>query len=232
MKKIIFLFFICLNIFLIYKVTFDKNIYYVALGDYLAVGVTSNKIEKGYPSYIRDYIDVKGKLEMYVNGFATSNYRTTDLIRDIEDNKKIIIGKKEKAIQNALIKADVVTVSIGMNDFIYAVQTDAGNLIESIDSMVMDVEKLFSVLRSYSKEKVIVTSLYYPFGINIKRVEDITVYANKKIKLLSEKYNIDFIDISHLRENDHYFTDREMFPTKGGYEAIANEILTRSFNNV
>lgn len=232
MKKIIFLLFVFFNIFLIYKITVDKDIYYVALGDYLAVGVTSNKIEKGYPGYIKDFIEVKEKLETYVSGYATSNYRTTDLIRDIEDNKKISIGKVEKTIQNVLIKADIVTLSIGMNDFIYAVQTDSGDLIDSIDGMMNDVERLFMLLRSFSKEKIVMTSLYYPYSVKLKKIEDLTVYANKRIKTLCTKYNIDYVDISHLKEGKINFSDRDIYPTKNGYEAIANEILSNSLNNM
>ena len=50
----------------------------------------------------------------------------------IDNNEKVIIDKKEKTIKNALIKADLLTLSIGMNDFIYKMGIDKQNNINEL----------------------------------------------------------------------------------------------------
>ena len=115
---------ILLTTFLIYLTTLDKLVYFLALGDSLANGKTPyGESDYSYNDYLRDYIDNKDILEKYIDGFIVDDYRITDLVRDIEDNRKILINNKNQSIKNALIKADLVTLSIGMNELYYKLNT-------------------------------------------------------------------------------------------------------------
>ena len=76
-------------VFVIYLSHIDKKVYYVALGDYQALGLTNEgEITYGYTDYIKDVLKEKNKLETYIISYAQDNARTTDLINDIEQNKK------------------------------------------------------------------------------------------------------------------------------------------------
>ena len=98
----------------------DKKIYYLSLGDSLAAGQTpNNTIAESYGDYVADYIKDKEKLEFYTKGFAKSGYRSIDLLNDLKSNKEITVNDKKITLKHALIKADIVTLSIGSNDLFY-----------------------------------------------------------------------------------------------------------------
>ena len=102
-------------IFLIYLTTLDKKVYYVALGDFLAKGIGDNQ----YSEEIQQNLEKKGKLEKYVEEFMRDDMRTTDYIKMIEENETRQVEGKTQTLKNALIKADLLTLSIGNNDLLY-----------------------------------------------------------------------------------------------------------------
>ena len=105
---------------LIFLITKDKKIYYLSLGDSLAVGrMPHNEIGKSYGDYVRDYLEDKEVLEFYTKSFSKSGYRSIDMLNDLKENKEITVEDKKISIKHALIKADLVTVSVGMNDLFY-----------------------------------------------------------------------------------------------------------------
>ena len=64
MKKILILSIIIISIFIIYLTTLDKKVYYLALGDEISLGLTSdNKYEKNYTEYVKEYLEKKKILE-------------------------------------------------------------------------------------------------------------------------------------------------------------------------
>ena len=60
-----------LLVFLIYLTTLDKKVYYLALGDSLAVGINPY-LDKdyGYTDYVNDYLEDKGILEKYISEYS------------------------------------------------------------------------------------------------------------------------------------------------------------------
>lgn len=217
MKKIGFLLVIIINIIFIYKITLDDKVYFLALGDYIAMGVTNNnRINGGYNFYIKDYLKEVNKLEIYNDSFIDRNSRTTDLINSINNNYEIIFNDKNITIQNALIKADLITLSIGNNDLFYELKNT--NTLESVDSILKDVDNLLKLIKKSTKETVIVNGFYYP-------VENSLVsYANKKLEELCYKYNFIYNDIS-------YYSD-SIYPTSDIYKKIGNDILEKIVINM
>ena len=164
MKKILVIILIVVSVFVIYLNTMDEKIYYLSLGDSIAVGVNSSGTdEMGYSDYIKNYLENRDLLENYIDEFAVSGYRSIDLKRDIEDNKKITINDKEVTLKNALIKADLVTLSIGANDFFYYINANPIDVYEHINTVIKDIESLFVLIREYCKEDIIVIGYYTPF---------------------------------------------------------------------
>jgi len=241
MKKILALGIIGLTIFIIYLITLDKKIYYVALGDTLTLGYQNNEGNvKSYADYVNDYLKEKNISEKYIKDFSSETYRTTDLIRDIEDNKKININNKELTLKNALIKADLVTLSIGANDIIYKLGLKGiNNNIENvdeiynyIDDILIDLEKLFILLREYCKEEIIIIGYYNPLA-NVsseyaRTLEPLFLYTNQKLNILCKKYNMHYVDIYTIFKENPEFIDYEesIYPLSSGYEAIAKEVIS------
>lgn len=233
MKKII-VFLVIAVIFIIYLITLDRKVYYLAIGDELSI---SSK--EGYSKKIETYLRSKDKLEIFIDDFSTSNYRITDVINDINNNVKINHNNKDISKKNALIKADLITASIGMNDITSRINIKNINLsdnydflYEDVDEIINDLDQMLELLRKYCKEDIILVGLYYPFKVQNKELVNIFLYANNKFKVECEKYNINYIDIYNLflENSDYLSSENNLYPSGDGYEAIYNQVVV-TINN-
>ena len=224
MKKILVIGVVIISIFLIYLTTIDKKVYYVSLGDEISLGMTKEGYyEKSYTIYIKEYLEEKKKLEIFIDDYETQGYRITDLINDINNNKEV--EETNKTIKNALIKSDLITLSIGTNDIISKINTekaltkiDYNRLYKNIDEIINDLDKLLKLIREYCKEDIIL------IGINIQtedeKLNEIINYANEKFKEISEKYKIYYIDYLKKEQNKY-----KIYPTKEEYKQISEQII-------
>lgn len=229
MKKILIIALILLSIFFIYLNTIDKKVYYLALGDSIASGVNStDSTEYGYTDHIKTYLENRNLLETYIDEFAVSGYRSIDLKRDIEDNKKITINDKKVTLKNALIKADLVTLSIGSNDFLYYINANQDDVYDHINDVIYDIESLFKLIREYCKEDILVVGYYTPFKEheNLEKMDEIVKFANKKLEELCKEYKMYYIDVFDIfKENEYLPNPKDIHPSPEGYEAISKEII-------
>lgn len=211
MKRIILMIIIFLIVFLIYYFNADKKTYYVSIGDYLSYGIdNSEKLGNGYSDIIKS--NYKNNLKNYVNYSSTDDYRVMDLINDINYNKEIKYNNKEYKIQNLLIKANIITLSIGMNDLIYKKNLD----YDYVDSLLGDIDELLKLIRKYNKDDIYLLGFYDAIN-NVELID----YTNNKLKKICEKNKVKFIDITNL--NNYIITG--LYPTKDGYKYIADNIL-------
>ena len=164
MKKIIIVAVIVLLVLLIYQKYKDRKIYYVNIGDNMLI----------QDNYAKILINKMGEqLEEYNLSFTDFKYQTTDLINLFNDNTKV----DNKTIKNVLIKADLLTISIGLNDL------DREHLTqEYIDEYLKDLDVLLKLARTWCKEKIIL------IGVNNQ-------YANQRLKNKADEYNLIYIDI-------------------------------------
>ena len=166
MKKILTILIIILSVFLIYLGFKDKKVYYLSIGDYLANGINEYGIKGySYSNYISDYLNENNLLEVFVS-HTNNNMRVIDVMNDINNNSIITVNDKSKTFQNALIKADLITISLGMNDLFSNVSFNndftLNNLYEKLDKMLLDYDNLFSLLRQYCKENIVFIGIYNP----------------------------------------------------------------------
>lgn len=214
MKKILFALVIFVIVFLIYSFNINKKVYYLSLGDYLSYGINNNKIVNNtYSNNLREYY--KDNLENYVNYSVLDDYRVMDLYNDITSNKKIKFKNKEYNIQNLLIKANLITISIGMNDLLYKIEY-SNNMYDYTDELLNDIEKLLVLIRKYNKDKIYVLGFY-----NIIDDLELINYANLKLNKICNQYKVVYVDISNL---DKYIL-KDRYPTNDGYTYISNQIL-------
>ena len=231
MKKILVLGVIITSIFLIYLTTIDKKVYYVSLGDEISLGMTKEGYyEKSYPIYVKEYLEEKNKLETFIDDYEIQGYRITDLINDINNNKEV--EETNKTIKNALIKSDLITLSIGTNDIISKINTektltkiDYNRLYKNIDEITQDLDKLLKLIREYCKEDIIL------IGINIntedEKLNEIINYANEKFKETSKKNKIYYLDIF---KNE--ITEFKIYPTKDEYKQLSEQIICTINSNL
>lgn len=229
MKKVLTLIIVVLSVFLIYLGFKDKKIYYLSLGDSLSLGKNPyNVLDYGYSDYIKDYLEEKELLETYADGLNREDKRIIDIINDIKNNEKVLVDNKEKTLQHVLIKADLITLSIGANDLLSNVKINQdfniNDLYNKFDQLLNDYDELFKLLKEYCKEDIILIGLYN--NINNQNLDKFFNYSNIKLKDLCNKYNIKFIEISNEFKNNNYFpNNKNLFPNKDGYIYIGKEIV-------
>ena len=229
MKKLLSCSLVIIMIFLIYWAFKDRKVYYLALGDELTLGITDEEIlTQGYSLLIKQKFEEKDKLEMYVNQFVKPGNRITDVINDINNNIYVKHDNKKITIKNALIKADLVTLSINSGEFIKKIENDT-NLVEAyswIDELSEDYEYLLGLLRDYCKEEIAVVGFYLPktMEANSDKLK-LATYINERFSNISNQYNVKFINIlATFLENDYLLTER--YPNKDGYKVIGEYIIT------
>ena len=218
-------------VFVIYLSHIDKKVYYVALGDYQALGLTNEGIiTYGYTDYLKDSLKKENKLETYIIGYAKDNARITDIIHDIEQNKKIQINDKTQTLKNALIKADLVTLSVGMNDLFYKIGVNPdlqtlnyNEVYYHVDEMMEDLEQLFELLREYCKEDIIMTGFYNPIDISNEKLNEILVYTNTRLEETADMYQISIVSINSFFE-DRNGQIQSIYPSKEEYQKISETI--------
>ena len=194
MKILLFISLIIIIIFLIYLTTIDKEVYY------LNISIEEN--ENSYDKYICDYLEEQQKLEKYITGYIDSNDRVTDFIKIINDNKTVNINNHNHAIKNALIKADLITIFIGLNDINYKIgYSNINELYNYADSFLEDLEEMLKIVREYCKEDIILIGYYNIYGSYYDEYFD---YINRKVELICKDYNIDFVLSSDVYENDKH----------------------------
>lgn len=211
MKKIIFSIIVFVITFLIYYFNINEKIYYVSLGDFLSYGINNRDIvDNSYSNNIKE--NYKNNLKNYVNYSYYDDYRVMDLINDITYNKTVTYNNKEYKLQNLLIKANLLTISIGMNDLIYRKNID----YDYIDNLLNDIEDLLNLIRKYNKDEIYFLSFY-----NIIGDKELINYSNKRIKNICINNKINYVDISELNK---YFI-KSLYPTNDGYTYITDKII-------
>ena len=227
LKTIIVLLCIIFTIFFIYLTTLDRKVYYLSIGDYITTGMDEKFT---WNQKIVKELKKKKKFEVYINEFSNMNLRTTDLIYQIKNNEKKMVNGEEKSIKNALIKADLVTLSIGMNDFLYKMNLDVEEfsmeeLYDYVDEMSEDTDTLLRLLREYCKEDIMMTNYYVPRNLNSDKANKMIYYANKRLESMAEAYQIEIIDLSTYTVNNSYFDHDTALLSEKGEEELGNEVM-------
>lgn len=200
MKKIMILGLIVLSVFLIYLCNLDKKVYYLSLGE-----------NSGYSNYVKNYLKEKGVLEVYVDEYMKKDTKITDLINDINNNKSIVKKNREITLKNALVKADLITISFSEKDIL----SKKDNVYNYIDDMVKDLDKFLKLMRQYSKEDIILIGFYN------KDKNDVFEYLNKRFKEKCNKYDVTYIDIQNKFSENPEFNENNLI----GQNMIASEII-------
>lgn len=246
MKKHIKLFVFIASIvivFLIYN-SFKGNttkINYIALGDSVAEGMNSyGNVGYGYPDYISDYLKKANRLSFYTKGFSKSGYTTDDVRNDIENNKTIIVDNKKINIKEALRESDLVTISIGANDFIKDLSladfyTKFNNIAQSkkeIDDIGLKVKDLIVLIKGYAKNQIILVSYYNPLPrmSTLKSdIDELVKYSNNIYQDICDELDITCVNIfADFDGNEDFLPNPlDIHPNIDGYKEIASEIIKK-----
>lgn len=138
---------------------------YLSLGDSLAAGLTSEKqILEGFSDYTANYLKENKLLEDYTKKFAVPGDTTADVLEDLTTNIEL---------QEAVKKADVISISAGANDILKKAKIDASAgtvvfdpaiIMPTLTSIGENYAKILATIKSLNSDaKVYVIGTYYPF---------------------------------------------------------------------
>ncbi len=210
MKKIIYLLFLFLFIFmcyLIYELTDNDNLTCLVIGDSIADNI-----------YLRE----NKKINNYNNQFINKDYRMIDLLHIIKYNEEINYQNKTISIHQLLKQSDIVIISIGMNDIYAKLEDDPKNMYTYLNEMVNNMELILDEISRYKNAKIIVLGYYNIFD----KKNDLFTYINYKIKRITEKHDYIYIDTNkNLNNNQKYLLKNNQFYLNDhGYQEI-NELI-------
>jgi len=183
--------------------TDQKN--YLALGDSIARGVSPHGGEMySYNDYVVEYLRSKNLINNYYRDFAISDLRTNDLIKMIQDNYEIRVKDRKVTIQQALAKADIVTVSVGSYDlYNHLGITNGGVIIKNNEelnsyfrSMFTDLDNLLKTIKKYTIGRVIVIGFYNPQIDSSEDIDSIFKFIDNSYEKIAEKNNCDYISLN------------------------------------
>ncbi|MBQ8891866.1 MAG: SGNH/GDSL hydrolase family protein [Bacilli bacterium] len=234
MKKIIIPILIVFLVFIIYKTNDEKLIDYMVLGDSISLGINSygNKTY-GYNDYIKRYLENNNLMHRYNNYFSKSNYTIKELTDDIENNKNILYDDKTYNIKRELREADLLTLSIGMDEFVKILNKnniEFDNIKVDLDNIISQMDTLLEKITEFSKAKIILVGYYNPKNNYNKNIDRIFAYMNSEYLNLSKKYNIDYVDIYNSIKSDSTYLPNELdyHLTSRGYLKISRDILEKN----
>ncbi len=227
--KYIILIGLLFSVFGIYQLFKTDKINYIALGDSVAEGMNPyGEVGYSYADYFADSLKEKNKLSYYTKKYAKSGYTTVDLMKQIEINASL---KKD------LRESDLVTLSIGANDFLKQIQIrslDITNLLElksKIETIFPNIENCLEEIRKYAKEDIIIVGYYNPipflFNTSSKDLDELFAIIDSKYQEIAEEYDCTYISFYQLFKKNTSFLPNPMdiHPNLDGYKAISEEIL-------
>ena len=211
MKKIIpllFLFLLCITCYYIYKLTENKSLYVLSIGNSLA----SN-----------EYLKSNSKFKNYNLDFINDDYRIIDLLNTIRYNEEIIKNDRQLSIHQLLKKSDILIISVGMNDLYYKLNDNTKEIYTYINDMLENYELLLNEIARYDYQQVYVLGYY---NITNKH-NDIFTYANYKLSHLVTEYGYTYLDLNKtIGNNPNYLKKSDNFSlNNAGYRQIYNLIV-------
>ncbi len=232
--------FITAAVFFIYLFTVDHKINYIALGDSLAAGQNPyGEISYGYSDLVANYLRRNKLLDFYTKDFAESGDKIEDLKKKLENNQMITVDGKDYHIKTALREADLVTISIGANDFIKHFsltnlnfdQLTSEKLKQYVDEVLDQLDPLFQELKKYAKKKVLVIGYYNPLPRITEHytslMKELFDYADQGYFDICHKYDFQYIPLyqKFKGHNDYLPNPIDIHPNLDGYQIIANQII-------
>ena len=228
-KLLLIMIVIIISVFAVYQLSHTNKLSYIALGDSLAEGQNPyGEISYGYADYIADYLRQNKKLKNYTKKYSQNDYKTIDIINQLEVDTEI---------RKDLRESDIVTVSIGANDFLNRIKkTDLDvreikNYQEIVNNIIPGVDLCLKEVRKYAKEKLIIVGYYNPipflFNTSEKELDELFSYIDDQYQQLAMKYHATYISNYQLfKENKDFLPNpKDIHPNIEGYQAIATKVL-------
>lgn len=227
MKKVFLILTLFLSCYFIYSKTEGNKKNYLVIGDSLSKGINEYGIVSyGYSDFIKDYLEEKNILKKYNNTFTSIDYKVSDLVTILEYNK----SKNDITLNRLIKEANIITISIGMQEIYYKIDKNNQNIYTYIDNMINNYNKILNYISKFHHDKVYILGYYNISSGDI----DIISYANYKLNTLTKKYNYIYVDLSKILDNNPQYisqNNNNYLPNIKGYQKISQIIVENLKNN-
>lgn len=221
--KMIFLYLlIIVSTMIIFNKNNNNNITYLNIGDGYAKGLDSFGINRyGYGDYLRDKLQNHNELKEYINIF-TDNNMTIDNIENYIVNSNYCVSKKQKkSFKGYLQEADLITLSIGINDLKYenlSEELDSTKMNESLVKVETKFNNLIKEIKKYYKHTI------YVIGYPINNLD--SYYLSMSIRQYNDflENNPNIIYISPKLLDSKYFLN----PKTNYYNIEGHRLISES----
>lgn len=208
---------------------------YVAFGDSLAQGYPYYTENKAY-SYTDFIYKQLNNMEEYKNKVSYTNYgisgfTSSDLLTQISDHD----------VSLTVSKADIITINIGGNDMLRALNKysldDYESILGTIDKYADNLVEIFTQLRGKNPTAhIYMSNLFMPSikdekNIDYDKARYIVSYLNRIITNTSKPYNIKVVQVESIFKGHEYGTSDSWFfdpihPNQRGYSEMAKPFVT------
>ena len=228
MKKIIIgILIIIFLTFIIYKSNANNLIDYMSIGDSFDIGINSyGNNTYSYRDYLKNYLNNNNLLHKTYFYYSKSNYTIEELLNDITINKEVIYNDRMYNIKKDLREADLITISIGLDELISIIEDNKNdNIYVKIDKMIDNMNILINNVQKISSSNIILIGYYNPYLNSNKELERLFAYINDKYYDIAKKYKITYIDIYKIINKNYLPNIRDYHLNSKGYLKIASKII-------
>lgn len=180
-----------------------KSISIVAIGDSLTQGVGDSKSAGGgYVTRLQKRVQTKYKVPTESHNYGVSGDTSQQIMARIKSDKKM---------HQDLPKADIITVTVGGNDFMHLLQRKGldlteGNIADEQVKFDQRLTQLLTDIRNYnSTAPIYLIGIYNPFSIylsNVKNAKVAFVNWNRGSAKVAAKFKkTHFVDINNLYQS-------------------------------
>lgn len=227
MKKVFLILTLFLSCYFIYTKTEGNKKNYLVIGDSLSKGINEYGISSyGYSDFIKDYLEENKLLKNYDQTFTNIDYKTSDILNILKYNQT----KNNQNLNRLVKEADIITISLGIQEIYYKLNNNNQNIYTYIDNMINDYDQILKYINHFTHKKVYILGYYNTSKTN----NDIFNYANYKLEELTKKYNYDYIDLSQILNNNPTYINQinsNYMPNIKGYQKISQIIVEKIKNN-
>ena len=228
MKKIIIgILIIIFLTFIIYKSNANNLIDYMSIGDSFDIGINSyGNNTYSYRDYLKNYLNNNNLLHKTYFYYSKSNYTIEELLNDITINKEVIYNDRMYNIKKDLREADLITISIGLDELISIIEDNKNdNIYVKVDKMIDNMNILINNVQKISSSNIILIGYYNPYLNSNKELERLFAYINDKYYDIAKKYKITYIDIYKIINKNYLPNIRDYHLNSKGYLKIASKII-------
>jgi len=219
-----------------------KNISIVAVGDSLTQGIGDSKsVGGGYVTRLTKKVQDKYNVKTESHNYGVSGDTSQQIMARIKSDNKM---------HQDLPKADIITVTVGGNDFMHLLQRKGidlteGNIADEQVKFDKRLKQLLTDIRNYnSNAPIYLIGIYNPFSIylsNVKNAKTAFINWNKGSAKVAASFNeVHFVDINNLYQNKsidkkvqktgtnpYLYTKDHFHPNGVGYDMMTDKVFDK-----